>query len=148
MSSSKKLPLKLNRNDFKKLTKLRVREAKVLLDNNCFEGAYYLLGYAIECALKACVAKQINRFDFPDKDFVNKSYTHKLEDLLDLSGLKNQLQTEIKNNKELRTNWDVVVLWSEEERYVHSKAKIYAKNLYSAVTARKNGILTWIKKLW
>jgi hypothetical protein len=47
----------MNRNDLQNLSRLREKEAKVLLDNGCFAGAYYLLGYAVECALKACIAK-------------------------------------------------------------------------------------------
>jgi hypothetical protein len=56
----------MNRADLQALADLRVKEATILLDANCFEGAYYLLGYAIECALKACIAKQIKQHDFPD----------------------------------------------------------------------------------
>ena len=46
---------------------MRVKEAAVLLQNGCPEGAYYLAGYAVECALKACVAKQTREHDFPDR---------------------------------------------------------------------------------
>ncbi|HYP39716.1 MAG TPA: HEPN domain-containing protein [Chloroflexia bacterium] len=59
----------MNRDDFRKLAGLRITEAKVLLDNACYEAAYYLSGYAVECALKACIAKKTRRFDFPDKEF-------------------------------------------------------------------------------
>ena len=61
----------MNRYDLQKLSRLRVREAKVLLDNKCYEGAYYLLGYAVECALKACIARQTKAFDFPDRKLIN-----------------------------------------------------------------------------
>ncbi len=33
----------MNRNDFQQLVDIRLKEAKVLLDNQCFDGAYYLL---------------------------------------------------------------------------------------------------------
>ena len=55
----------MNRNDFQKISRLRVKEAKALLDNGYPAGAYYLMGYAVECALKACIAKQTKRYDFP-----------------------------------------------------------------------------------
>jgi hypothetical protein len=77
-----------NRKDFQMLAALRVRDAKVLLDSDCFEGAYYLLGYAIECALKACIAKQTKRYTFPEKDFAQKVWTHNLNELLKLAGLE------------------------------------------------------------
>jgi HEPN domain-containing protein len=43
----------LNRRDFQELALVRLNEAKVLLDAGHFDGAYYLAGYAVECALKA-----------------------------------------------------------------------------------------------
>ena len=77
----------MNSSDLQKLASLRIKEAKTLLDNDRYEGAYYLAGYAVECALKACIAKKTKRFDFPDKELANKSYTHKLEALVGQSGM-------------------------------------------------------------
>ena len=57
----------MTRSDLQLLSRMRQREARVLLVNNHFAGAYYLTGYAVECALKAAVAKQVHRHDFPDK---------------------------------------------------------------------------------
>jgi HEPN domain-containing protein len=51
----------MNRADLQQLAELRITEAKVLLDNGFYAGAYYLAGYAVECALKACIAKLTNR---------------------------------------------------------------------------------------
>ena len=49
--------MKLKRRDLRELALLRLKEAQVLLANGCWSGAYYLAGYAVECALKACIAK-------------------------------------------------------------------------------------------
>jgi hypothetical protein len=68
----------MNRTDLQKLSRMRVKEAKALLDAGQSCGAYYLTGYAVECALKACIAKQVRRNDFPDKRTVTESYTHDL----------------------------------------------------------------------
>ena len=46
----------MNKRDLEALVDLRVKEAQLLFDNKCYEGAYYLLGYALECAIKACIA--------------------------------------------------------------------------------------------
>jgi len=46
------------------------------------DGAYYLAGYAVECALKACIAKKTQRHEFPDKRRVDASHTHNLIQLL------------------------------------------------------------------
>jgi hypothetical protein len=43
----------MNRNDLRRLARIRLKEARVLLQAKCFDGAYYLCGYAIECGLKA-----------------------------------------------------------------------------------------------
>ena len=59
----------MNRTDFQKLAEERIAEAKILLDAGKWSGAYYLAGYAVECALKACIAKMTKSEDFPDKDF-------------------------------------------------------------------------------
>jgi hypothetical protein len=48
----------VNRAEFQKLADLRAREAGVLLAARCYDGAYYLAGYAVECALKACIVFQ------------------------------------------------------------------------------------------
>jgi len=47
----------MNRNDFQQLADVRIDEAVVLLDQGKYDGAYYLAGYAVECSLKACIAK-------------------------------------------------------------------------------------------
>lgn len=48
----------MNRGELQELALIRLQDAKVLLDNHCFDGAFYLSGYTIECALKACIAKK------------------------------------------------------------------------------------------
>ncbi len=68
-----------------------------MLDNGLYEGAYYLAGYAVECAIKACIAKQTKRYDFPpDRRTVDKIYSHDLEDLIGLAELRNDLTNEQK----------------------------------------------------
>ena len=55
------------RSDFRILSETRLEEARLLLKGRRHLGAYYLAGYAVECALKACIAKQRKRFEFPPK---------------------------------------------------------------------------------
>ena len=47
----------VDRKDLQELSKVRLKEATALLKLGLFDGAYYLAGYAVECALKACIAK-------------------------------------------------------------------------------------------
>jgi len=138
----------MNRNDFQRVSRLRVKEAKVLLDSDCAPGAYYLIGYAVECALKACIAKKTKRYDFPDRKQVNDSYTHDLEKLVTLAGLRAEFNSDIQSNPIFEDNWDLVREWSEQSRYDDSISISDARDLYSACTARKNGVLSWIKKWW
>jgi HEPN domain-containing protein len=121
----------MNRKVFQELTKIRVREARTLLDADHYPGAYYLIGYAVECALKACVSKQVKRYDFPDKKFANAAYTHGLEDLVGIAGLS----LDLKRDR------------NESFRYDLGITRQQARDLYSACTGR-NGILSWIKRRW
>jgi HEPN domain-containing protein len=57
----------VDRRDFQQLSRIRAREAEALLKLGLSDGAYYLAGYAVECALKACIAKGTRRYEFPDK---------------------------------------------------------------------------------
>ncbi len=82
----------MNKSDFEYLAEIRIREAGVLLQSGCFQEAYYLIGYALECAFKACIAKQVREFDFPNKQLANASHTHKLTELVAVSGLKQRLR--------------------------------------------------------
>src|SRR5205823_8800220 len=73
----------VTRREFQKLADLRVQEAFVLVQNRRPQGAYYLAGYAVECALKACIAKETKRHEFPPKrKYVQEVYTHILTSLL------------------------------------------------------------------
>jgi len=48
-----KLTTKLTRIDFQTLADKRLREAITLFDAAHYDGAIYISGYAVECALKA-----------------------------------------------------------------------------------------------
>ena len=138
----------MNRDDLQRISKLRVKEARALRDKGFYSGAYYLLGYAVECALKACIAKQIMKYDFPDQKMINKSYTHNLEQLLSVSGLKLQLKDEMDVNPDLELNWSIVAGWNEHYRYEHHISKATMIDFYRAVASNRNGVLKWLKKYW
>jgi HEPN domain-containing protein len=107
----------MNRFDLQKMAEERVADAAALLDAGRFQAAYYLCGYAIECALKACIAKQIREFDFPDRKLINDSYVHDLTKLLRVAGIDRLLQGEEGRNHDFATNWAIVKDWSEASRY-------------------------------
>ncbi len=139
----------MNRTDLQQLADDRVEDAEALLDAGRSAGAYYVSGYAVECALKACIAKQTNLHDFPDKTITQKSYTHDLLDLLELAGLKLQLKldTTPAANPVLGLNWQRVKDWNEKARY-QQKTEVQARELYQAVTDTANGVLQCVKLRW
>ena len=60
------------RKDFQDLARTRLRDARLLLAGGAFDGAYYLGGLAVENALKACIARATQRYEFPDRNRVNR----------------------------------------------------------------------------
>jgi len=138
----------VNRKDFQELARIRIREAKALLDAKCFHGAYYLAGYAVECALKACVARRVRRHDFPDREMVKKAYTHNLQDLVKVAELNTEFDSDKRAIEALRVNWSVVKDWNEGLRYETAISEGQARDMYSACTTRRNGVLPWIRKRW
>jgi len=125
----------------------RLKESKLLLDNGYFSGAYYLAGYAVECALKACIAKQINLHEIPSKSFVNEFYVHDLEKLVKLSGLEKDHKNKLRSEPDFAGNWNIVKDWNESARY--SEWYDYqAQAIYEAIENVNGGILLWIQRYW
>ncbi len=137
----------MNRVGFQKLARLRVREAEALFAARMYSGAYYLAGYAVECGLKACVAKLTRRHDFPKRDFVRGAYTHDYEQLIKTAQLVVALKTDKDHEPELESNWDLVKNWKEDSRYIRwSRAQ--ARTLIDAITEVPHGVLPWIELYW
>jgi HEPN domain-containing protein len=137
----------MNRNDLQRLAGIRIREAKALFKAGEYSGAYYLAGYAVECALKACIAKETLKHDFPDKDRANKSYVHSPSELIKVAELYRDLQMDGATNPALDANWNVVTKWSERSRY-ETWSRSEAKALIEAVSRKGNGVLPWIRRRW
>ncbi|MGB9243217.1 MAG: HEPN domain-containing protein [Candidatus Acidiferrales bacterium] len=135
----------MNRVDLQHLCELRLREAKTLLDAGEASGAYYLAGYAVECALKACIAQKFKEHEFPDKSFVNSVYSHNLQDLLKHAGLASE--PEIAPESRLWDQWSIVKAWNETKRYEETSEK-QAQEIYWAIADSETGVLQWLKKRW
>jgi HEPN domain-containing protein len=139
----------LNRADLQQLAEDRVLDADALLNAGRWSGAYYLSGYAVECALKACIARKTGLYDFPERTTVQRSYTHNLSELLDVAELRVQLQLDTTQaaNPVLGANWQRVKDWNEKARYQQTP-EVEARRFYQAVTDPVNGVLSWIKGRW
>jgi hypothetical protein len=143
-----RIPNNMNKADLENLAEIRLQEAKALLSAECYPGAYYLAGYALECALKACIAKQVKAFDFPDKLLANDCYTHNLAKLLVTANLKQALTQQARMDENFEANWGVVNQWSEEARYRCDIDRQEAIDLFDAITNDLSGILPWLKKFF
>jgi HEPN domain-containing protein len=139
--------MRVDRRDLQELSKVRLKEATALLDLGLYDGAYYLAGYAVECALKACIAKDTRRHQFPDKKKVDLSYSHDLAKLITVAGLEDGHRERIGGDPDFDTNWDVVQSWSEQSRY-RRYSRESAQALLLAVSDRRHGVMAWIKLHW
>lgn len=138
----------MNRKDFQVVANLRLREARALLRAKEFSGAYYLVGYAVECGLKACIAKRVKRHDFyPDKETVRNAYTHNLKGLLGLTNLEQELRATSQSDPVFARNWDLTVRWSEASRY-NAWNEASCRELMSAIMEKDHGVMPWLRKRW
>ena len=124
----------------------RLGDAQTLLLVGRFSCAYYIAGYAVECALKACIARQTKQDDFPPRD-AGKYYTHDLAKLLDGAALAAHFTAEASRDPSFRSNWAVVKDWAEEARY-QSHSRQQAEELLAAITDGQHGVLQWLRRHW
>ncbi len=148
------------RTEFQELTILRLEEATTLLAHNYPDGAFYLAGYAVECALKSAICRTLNIDDFFDAystkphgakvkdDIVQKFKTHDYGTLLVLSGLYFKLETAITFDVLLGDAWTIIrtLSWTEQYRYEISVRK--EQTAVQGFIDSVNIFLQWIKTHW
>lgn len=137
----------LTRYDLQRLAQVRLDDAVLLLQNNRPSSAYYLAGYAVELALKACIARLFQPDAIPGRAFVNAIYTHKLEPLLATAGLKPAFDAALKADSQLAVNWAIASKWTEESRY-DLWDPIAAGTLLAAIAEPTHGVFEWVKQHW
>lgn len=139
---------RLNRKILQTLAGNRLEEGRILLANKQWTGAYYLTGLAVECALKACLARAVKRHDYPDKKFVNGMYQHDLQNLIGLdASLLAALQADMALDSKLEANWKTVKDWDDEKRYDIVDEQ-EARSLYEATVKKSSGVMPWIRGRW
>jgi hypothetical protein len=137
----------LTKSDLEKLAVLRLEDAVFLQQCSRCSSAYYLAGYSLELAIKACIAKLIQPNTIPDKAFINAIYTHRFEVLLGVAGLKSTFESEIKTNAALAAHWAIANNWTEESRYAFWDP-FAAGSLLQSISDPTNGVFQWVKKHW
>lgn len=137
----------LTRSDLQRLSQLRLDDALVLFNAGKSSSAYYLAGYSVELALKACISKLFQAQIIPDKGFVNAIHTHSLETLLSTAGLFPQYKTDTKTDLQFAAYWGVTTKWNEESRYQFWDP-VSAATLLQAINDPSHGVLQWVKRHW
>jgi hypothetical protein len=138
---------KITRDDLQALARLRIMEAQHLLNIGSSSGAYYLTGLAIECALKACIARSTQQYEFPDFEAVKNNWNHNLTNLLSSAGLGAEHQTKASAEAEFRANWLTIKDWDVSSRYQQRTGQ-EARDIVEAATNKTYGILPWIERYW
>lgn len=137
----------LTKADLEALATARLDDALFLFRAGRASSAYYLVGYAVELALKACIAKAFHPDAIPDRAFVLEIYTHRLTTLLGAAGLKTQFDADSKADPQLAASWGIVSQWTETSRYSLWDS-IAAGSLVAAVADQDHGVFQWVKKHW
>ena len=138
----------MNRKDLQTLANFRLRESRALYKANEFSGDYYLAGYAVECGLKACIARRVRRHDFPERQQRNKDpYIHDLVQLAALAGLKDSIRLRADSDVVFQKDWDVTILWNEQSRYRIFEQQESERPI-DAIIETRHGVMTWVKQHW
>jgi hypothetical protein len=139
----------MTRKDLQDLSRLRLREAQALFKARLYDGSVYLAGYAIELALKARICRLLRVKEYPLSGDIGRAFKiHNLDQLKVLGGLSAEI--DVKKNKELFDNWSKAVAWDPEQRY-DTPGKYNASNakaILDGLTAKPNGVFTWLSKRW
>ncbi|MCW3124863.1 MAG: hypothetical protein JWO03_521 [Bacteroidetes bacterium] len=138
----------MTRAELKSLSKIRLKEAKILKDNGCYEGAAYLTGYSLELALKARICKILDA-DYPDTGDLGKVYkTHNFDQLIRLGGIRKKFDDKAAADPDFQLNYSTINGWNESWRYESGKTVLFVEKLLVALENPGNGILSWLKKIW
>ncbi len=107
-----------------------------------------MCGYVVECALKACICKNTNQFDFyPRRAEYDKAWSHNIKNLMAVSGVKSAFDAARNADMILDVNWKEAEDWSEESRY-DPKGRKDAEGLFTAVSDPDHGVFACIKRNW
>jgi hypothetical protein len=104
----------MTESDLLEIAQCRFKEAKLLRTNGYYAGAVYLAGYSIELMLQRHITRCLHWDNFPpSKSIKNTLYKHDLTELLEFSGLKKVVDSDI----DLLTDWKTAGAWNSEKRY-------------------------------
>jgi hypothetical protein len=137
----------LTKTDLETLAQVRLDDSLFLLQAGRSSSAYYLAGYSVELALKACISKLIQTNVIPEKAFISAIYTHRLDNLLSTAGLLPAFNTDAKTDVEFAAYWAIASKWTEESRYEFWD-RMSAATLLQAIHEPNHGVFQWVKRHW
>jgi hypothetical protein len=150
----------VNRAELQKMALERILDARALLAGQRWAYAYYVAGYAVECAMKSAVLARLVETGgvFKDKKFAERCWTHDFGELIELAGLRTELDNAFAASAAAAASggppggvfvsyWGTARLWKETSRY-DNKTQVEAEKLYEAITQDPDGVLKWIQKYW
>jgi hypothetical protein len=143
----------MNQAELQQLATERIYDADALLAGGRWAFAYYVAGYAVECALKSSVLARmvVTGGVFQDKKFAADCWTHDFDELINVAGLAPELNARLAASAAAGdafvTNWGIVTQWKETVRY-ETKTEGKARDLYRAITDNPDGVLLWIQNYW
>src|SRR3989344_1983318 len=121
--------------ELNKISRARIRDARLLLKNGSYDGSLYICGYAIEVALKAVICKNLCLSGIPhtSEEFSNiaRIKTHNLEELL--KQVPTPISTKIKSY--YLADWSTILQWNTEMRYSPIKGKKLKKQANGAINS-------------
>ncbi len=146
--------------ELKSISLLRMKTVKILIEGKDWDSAAYMMGYALECAMKAVVCKTLNLVSYPEntRNNLTDNYfmTHKFDQLLTPSGMDDLFGS--RGNKDVFRNWSEFTQEYQGDwpsmRYDRSRQKQFTeakvKKLYNNMIEKPCGILTTInsEKRW
>jgi hypothetical protein len=102
--------------------------------------AYFHVGFAAECALKAYIMWSERLNNWPDRDSRPDLYTHDLTRLADLAGI------ERRTTDPIGPSWKTVLDWNRSQGYdPNPMPRKVARSMVEAAFGEK-GVVTWIRK--
>lgn len=137
----------MRRIDLQAYAETKLQDARLLANHERASNAYYLAGYSVELALKACIAKQISANTIPDKDLIRNVYSHEFSKLIGLAGLSGELKRELARDQVFAVNWAIASEWVPDARY-RPYTMFEAQALLDAIEDSEHGVIQWIRRFW
>lgn len=139
----------LCRSEWRELAKEHLSDLKALRAAERWSAIYHIAGVAVECGLKAIIARTFKLHCWPEKNLEQKIYQHtakRLEEQLP-NFAKTDLQNEQRRDPEFWIHWQLMLSWDVDTRY-KSYSQAEADGIYVAVTQPRHGVARWLRRHW